>query len=533
MQITATVQSGNKTKTVPGESGETLRALLQRAEVGFAFPCGGRGTCGKCRVTAAGALRAPSAEERAFLGEKALAGGARLACRARAEGDVAISLPEGAQTDSVPEKAAAVRLPRSTEFGVAADIGTTTVAVYFYDLSTGKRLYAAGAFNPQRVWGADVLARVLACMEDPAAPARLQKSVVGALNGLVADFCSGTGLAVQNLRRAVFAGNTAMLHLAAGADSRGLAAAPFTPATLFGEALGAEAFGFAMAPGGQVIFTPCVSAFVGGDLTAGLLACGLDEPADEPALLVDIGTNGEMALRCEGRLLCCSTAAGPAFEGAHIRYGCGASAGAISAVTIHDGALHIETVDGARPVGICGSGLIDAVAAMLSLGALQQSGRIAPPKACRTPDAARRVTMLDGAPAFLLDEESGVAITQKDIREVQLAKAAVAAGIESLLHAAGISVGKVGRFVLAGGFGAHISPDNARRIGLLPAWAGTVETAGNAAGEGAALILLDPSKNLPRAVSAARRCETLDLNEDAFFQRRFIGNMIFPHVGKT
>lgn len=507
-----TVRAGENTAVIRAESGGTALSLLREAGK-ISAPCGGNGRCGKCRIKIRGKLSAPDETEKRLLTPRELASGLRLACRARVLGDCEARLPaepENFRAASCEEKRAGAPAGR---VGVAADIGTTTVAAWFVDLDTGAVLGEESGLNAQRGFGADVMSRAGACRE-PGSAAALHGAIIGQLNGFTARFCESTGAKPEQFASFSFAGNTVMQHLLAGLSPAGMAAAPFSPVSLFGESLPADKLGLCCAAGSRAYFVPCVSAFVGGDVTAGLLACG--EP-ESPRLFLDVGTNGEAALFFGGRFLCCSAAAGPAFEGAHIRWGTGGVPGAVCSVNVREGRLRVGTIGGQKPVGICGSGLIDALAVMRELGVMDETGRIVP--------GPRVAEAKDGGLCFVLDEEAGVCVTQKDVREAQLAKAAVAAGVLCLLREAGIPENAEIPVLLAGGFGSHLNGENARKIGLLPG-SGPVTAVGNAAGRGAVRALLS-SESRKALKNLAARCETVNLSGSAYFNRLFMERMTF------
>lgn len=302
----------------------------------------------------------------------------------------------------------------------------------------------------------------------------------------------------------VIAGNTTMLHLLTGLDPSGIAHAPFTPQSLFGTEYSAQQLGLCFPA--SVYLTPCISAYVGGDITAGMAGCSLDE-CDSSILFADIGTNGEMALSVDGVMTCCSTAAGPAFEGAHITHGTGSIPGAIDRVWLDDGKVCFSTIGGEAPSGICGSGLIDAVAVLLETEQLDETGFL--------------------EEDFLLDSASGICITQSDIREIQLAKSAVAAGLQCLVSRAGLQMEKVGQLLVAGGFGTHLNPVSATAIGLLPKQlSGRITAVGNASGFGASAALLNTQMK-DRLENIAKCCQYIELSGDEEFQNLFVENMMF------
>lgn len=512
-----TVFSAGAPITLPARAGQTLLEVLRAHGLAPDAPCGGRGTCGGCRVRVTGAVSAPTEEER-----DAVRSGQRLACCCRVEGDCALTLPR-AGAAAVCEEGASRAFPLSPRggLGAAVDIGTTTVVLHLYDLATGARLATASGENAQRPYGADVISRISYCDETPGGLLTLARAVQGQLRALLAQALAAAGRGAGELAEACIAGNTVMEHLLCGIDPHPIAVAPFTPPRRFGEVLPGGALGLPDVP---VLLCPCVAGYVGGDITAGLLASGAVEDAG-PCLFLDVGTNGEMALCHAGRVVACATAAGPAFEGAEISCGCPARAGAIDRVWLEDGALRTRVIGGGAALGVCGSGLLDALAVMLTLGAVDETGRLLPPE--EAPEAARPYLRGDAAGVrFFL--APGVAICAADVRALQLAKAAVAAGIETLLGYLGVRAQALTALYLAGGFGNYLRPESAARIGLFPAClAGRVVPCGNTAGAGAAAALC--SREARAALSAlAGRMEYLELSGRADFSVAYIEAMEFP-----
>ena len=506
--------------------GEGLLDALRRGGVFVDAPCGGKGRCGKCRVHVSGGAGPVTAAEREQLTGAELRDGVRLACECAVQGDLTVRLTGAQEMEAETAHASpiALDLPHALpgEAGLAVDIGTTTVAAYFYSLTTGERLAVFSGMNRQREFGADVISRIKACGTDPGALEKQRALIAGQLNAWLAEFAAR--FPEYRVSAAVIAANTTMLHLLAGLDPAGIARAPYTPQSLFGVEYRGAQLGLDLP--GAVYLAPCISAYVGADITAGIVGCGLDRTQDI-CLFLDVGTNGEMALILPGgegtEIICCSTAAGPAFEGAHIKYGLGSVPGAINRVWITpEGLPACSTIGGTSARGICGSGLIDAVACMLRLGVLDETGLICDPE-----DAPAALAPYFNEEGFLLDPGAGVCVTQQDIREVQLAKSAIAAGIETLLHHTQTPLSAVSRAVIAGGFGAHINPASAAAIGLLPqALAGRFEAAGNASGLGASCALL--SEDARRRLEALPGvCRNIELSGDAFFGDAYIENMCF------
>lgn len=460
-----------------------LEALLDKAGLQMARPCGGHGRCGKCIVELDGQVSTPNSAEEAA--------GCRLACQATVLGDARAVLPErdkGMQVELAGEAAAGRPAdPMYGDIGAAVDIGTTTVAVSAYELGSGKQLSSAGAVNPQTAWAADVMGRIEAAMNGRAEAMRIK--VTDCIRSLLVQAAGRLPDAL------VLTGNTTMLYLLCGLDPEGLSRAPFTADELFGMEWRFE--------GVPAYLPPCMNAFVGADITCAVMASGMCE-RDETALLCDIGTNGELALWKGGALYVTSTAAGPAFEGAGIAMGCGSVPGAIERVWVESSGLRFSTIAGKGPVGICGSGIIDAVSAGLDLGLIDETGAIEE------------------------DIRLGpVALCQKDIRAVQLAKAAIAAGIDTLLDAAGSGLEEVDRVYITGGFGSHLELGSAVRIGLLPARAGErARVLGNGALAGACSVLLDRG-DIKTLESIAGRAQHVELGGAAKFNERYVENMLF------
>ncbi len=485
-----TVKRGNAQITLSFAPGTRLREVLQAGGIELASPCGGRGLCGKCAVTLRGAVSPPDmAEQRA---------GARLACRAVLLGDAEVVLPEEQAMEGIElgEDAALPPLaPMEGAYGAAVDIGTTTLALRLYEMNSGVCLARCGMGNPQTVVAADVMGRIGAAVAGELD--RLRALVNDAVKTLLARACAVAGIDSQTVGSLVITGNTVMLYLFTGRDPSSLAKAPFAADHLFGETLHWN--------GRQVYLPRCMHAFVGADTTCAVLSSGMCEESGI-SLLSDVGTNGELVLWKDGELLVTSTAAGPAFEGMGISCGCGSEAGAIDRVFVRDGQVHIHTIGNGPVKGVCGSGLIDAVAAALAVGAIDETGA------------------MEGD-AFVLAE--GVELLPRDIRAVQLAKAAVAAGIDTLLEAAGIGTKDVDSFLIAGGFGSHLNVESAAAMGLFPeVLAARAQVLGNAALTGAARMLLD-RRQQERGVSLTRLARHVDLGGDPKFNQHFIDRMLF------
>jgi uncharacterized 2Fe-2S/4Fe-4S cluster protein (DUF4445 family) len=478
------------------ERGAWLHGAL--APHGVEFPCGGAGICQGCRVRVVeGALEITAEMRSAFTSEE-LAAGWRLACRARVEGPLALEVAQW----SAPTLAAgaAAGFEPGEGVGVAIDLGTTTLAAQSVDLATGRVLGTETALNPQAAHGADVMSRVGFALQGGAG--RLAELIRAELGRMIAALPGG-----RDARRITLAGNTVMHHLFCGLDVKPLSHAPFETPNEDEQVFRAEVLGWRFAPAAEVRFLPCLGGFVGSDILAGIMATGMDRAAALSAL-IDLGTNGEIAVGGARGILCASTAAGPAFEAANIRMGMRAAEGAISHVTVLNDALHCVVIGEGAPRGVCGSGLVAAAAAGLELGEILPSGRLA--------NGARELPL--AAP---------VSLTQGDIRQLQLAKAAIAAGLRILQEKCGVSDGDLSALHLAGAFGNYVDLASARRIGLLETGATRIHPVGNASLHGAKLALLAPHSSARRIQRIRKIARHISLAADAGFMDAYTARMAF------
>jgi len=412
-------------------------------------------------------------------------------------------------------------------YGMAVDIGTTTVAAYLYDLASGKRVSTGSMLNPQRKYGADVISRIDHTIRTENGRAELRSLITECIGGLATEMADRVGINKADIYTAVFAGNTTMQHLLLGLDAAGIATAPFIPVTTRPVWLSSKELGLSFNRYGTAAVFPGVSAYIGGDIVASILSSGIYE-ADDISLLVDIGTNGEIVLGGREWLLACSTAAGPAFEGANIKNGMGGVAGAIDSVS-HAPDFIYSVIGNTKPAGICGSGIVDAIAAMLDAELLDETGRIPDAdEAAAAGEISQRLVSLDGSRAFVIcGGPEPIIITQRDVREIQNAKAAIAAGIETLIREAGISPDDIRKVYLAGGFGSSLHIDTAVRIGLLPkTLENRIEAIGNASGAGAAEGLLSAA-SLRIAENLSRKVRYIELSASAYFTEKYVENMLF------
>jgi uncharacterized 2Fe-2S/4Fe-4S cluster protein (DUF4445 family) len=421
-------------------------------------------------------------------------------------------------------------------YGIAFDLGTTTVVATLLDLSTGTPMAVASMLSKQQPFGADVITRISAVMMDPATLERLTGLAHESLNELAAEVCQQAGVDPADVLEVAMAGNATMTHLALGIDPEPLGVAPFIMSTrLFPEVLAAD-IGVAVHPRARAVIFPSFGAYVGGDITAGLLASGMNRDA-RTRLFVDIGTNCEIVLGNRDWLLGTAAPAGPAFEGAAIRCGMRAADGAIEVVSMTPDGLDLKVIGDAPPAGLCGSGLVDAVAGLVRLGLLDRSGRLIPEQdaAAIAPGLASRLTQLGAERVFVLhwlgepgDVAQSIYLSQRDVRELQFAKAAIATGWDILLEEAGLAPGDIQQVLLAGSFGSYLSPANAIRLGLVPRLPVLrVVSAGNVAGEGAKMALLS-MRERAGALALLEEVRYVELSDRADFNDRFVEQLQFP-----
>ncbi len=478
-------------QTLPAEAGEKLLDVLRRAGLAPDAPCGGQGRCGKCRVTADGE--------------------SVLACRTVIGRDMTVALPKHSADSVLTVGASVTDAEPQTGLLAAVDIGTTTVAACLLDGATGRELAARGMQNPQAVYGADVISRIRAALDGALEAQRTL--ICDALSVLLAQLCAEVGRDLSEITALCVVGNPAMQQIFMGISPENLAQIPFSPLLTEAQTVDAGEYWPALR-GANLLIVPDIAGYVGAD-TVGCMPATSFAARTDTALLLDIGTNGEMVLIHEGRMAACSAAAGPALEGANIRCGMRAQAGAIDRVWVEDGALRCHVLGGGtgEAVGICGSGLVSAAAAALDMGLLHRRGRI------------QNADERDGERYIGLS--GSVGLSQTDIRQLQLAKGAIAAGADILMEKLGAE--RLDTILLAGAFGSFLDPQAARRIGLLPE-TGEVVAVGNAALGGAKALVCRPS----RMGEAQRLCRAVEFTELAAwpdFARRFAEHSFFPERG--
>lgn len=401
-------------------------------------------------------------------------------------------------------------------YGIAVDIGTTTVVVYLYRFDDAACVSVKSRINAQASLGLDVISRIKFCGDQEDGLQKMNNAIVKELNALMGEALAEGGISAGEVRECVITGNTTMLHLLTNLSPVSMGVLPFAPLSTFGCNMSAAEMGIDL-PEATCYLTPCMSAFVGGDITSALLATGFAQ-SDEVCLLMDIGTNGEVAIGNKEFILSTSTAAGPAFEGAQISCGMAGVKGAINSVQALQGKLETSVIGGEKAQGLCGSGLLDTIALMRSIGVIDETGRIA------EETKSRFIGERDGELAVLITDE--VFITQKDIRELQTAKAAVAAGVLSLVKEANMEMKDIRRVYLAGGFGNYMNQKSATEVGLLSKDFNEIISVGNAAGAGAVMALFDGDyeADMKRLCAVGKHVE---LGSNPYFMEKYVECMYF------
>jgi len=607
--FTVTFQpSGMKIKV---EEGTTILEAANEAGIGIDAPCGGKGTCGKCKIYLnKGKLGDVTAAERKNLEKEEMKSGCRLACKATILDNCVIEVPEesligeqkilvdGTDTEIKVDpliKMFSVVLPTPTLhdnkcdwyrledeiakvsdyknidfdlttlrqlpnlirdndfdlsvtmyknrvmeinnrlerkiYGAAVDIGTTTMVAYILDLTSGEIVGIGSMMNPQIPYGDDLMARISYSFE----PDRLEKMrsvVVEGVNKIIADGCQKAGIAPADVGEVTIVGNTAMHHIFLGVYPKYLSLAPYCPAVQQAVDYGPTDVGLNINPRGNCHVLPVVAGFVGADHLAVILSCDIHN-RDEMTLAIDVGTNGEIVLGNKDGMLCCSAAAGPALEGSCITYGMRAAEGAIERVKMKRGNLRVDykTINGTRPQGICGSGIIDLVAEMLKTAAIDVTGRIRD----ELEDDNDRIREGDRGYEFVVEwarktkQRKDIVITANDIREVQLAKSAMYSGVSILMEQMGITTKDIDRVLIAGAFGSYIDVENAMTIGLFPEVPlDKIKSVGNAAGTGARLSLVSREKR-DEEREILKKLRYVELATHDTFQNQFVDAMNLPH----
>jgi len=471
---------------------------------GVEFPCGGHGRCRGCRVRVIEGTIPIDPEEEEFLTPEELADGWRLACASEAETDLTLELAQWGAFILSDERE--FNFTPQEGLGVAVDLGTTTIVAQLIDLATGHVLSVKSMVNPQARFGSDIMSRIQYAVDENGGD-KLKTIIREALGDVLLELLPQDENRGKDIRQVVIVGNTAMHHFFSGVSVAPLSRYPYESDWGEMQTFKASELGWRLEADPEVRFLPCIGGFVGSDLLAGIEAIGLHEKEDL-TVLVDLGTNGEIVVGGKDGILCTSTAAGPAFEGGCISMGMRASVGAVSSAQAKDGELVCSVIGDVQPCGVCGSGLVDVVAAALDLNLLDNTGYIT--------GSDERIGVADS-----------ITVSQKDVRELQLAKGAIAAGIRILLNTIGASLEDVSCVYLAGAFGNYMNRNSAQRIGMIRFPSDIIRSSGNTALLGAKMALFSNEEKQHRFEHILNRITHVSLSKDPAFQSIFIEEMLF------
>ena len=522
--------------TVRGDGSRSLMERLLAEKIPLANSCNGRGTCGKCKVRIlSGTVDEITAPEERLLSAEDIRAGYRLACMTRSTGDVlAVEVPEaekehvfttdGFKPNIIPDN------PRDG-YGLAVDIGTTTVVVSLIDLRNGEEAATGAMINPQKIYGLDVLTRITYETEAGVAGiAALQKAIVGGLNELAEKVCAERGVAADSLVEIDVAANCTMQHMLAGVDARPIGKSPYRPVFVKALRLKAKKLGLVGNDDTLVYLLPSVSAYIGADIVAGVHICDLKNTEDN-ALFIDIGTNGELVLATPDGMYSCSCAAGPALEGMNITSGMRAAAGAIEDIRIGADGIDLAVIGDVPPVGLCGSGILAVVRELVRTGLVTERGVFNKPENFDNDDWRKTMLHYNGTKRefTIHTAKTGkdLVVTQSDVRQVQLAKGAIRSGIEVLLDHAGLKAKDLDRVLIAGQFGAHLPAESFLEIGLLPPVSpDKLIYAGNSAKTGALSTLLS-EKAKQETEDLAADIHYIELSNSENYDRLFAKCLLF------
>lgn len=543
------------------EEGTTILQAARIAEITIEAPCNAAGTCGKCKVKLQkDSIKNVISHGKHHLTEEELEDGIVLACASKIIGDISVELIDKEQNDTLKilshgqsfdydintyiKKVYKSNLDitliydadekilgqenKNTEnikYGVVVDIGTTTIVTSLIDLISGKEITSASALNPQAVYAQDVLSRIKFAAEKQGLKI-MYEGIINEINNMIENITKNLNIHRENIYEIVLSGNTCMLHLAVNFNPSSLGKYPYTSQIYGGNYLKASDYNVEISPFGKLYLPPIISSYVGADITSGILASQLYKDRGN-TLFVDIGTNGEMALSLKGELAAVSTAAGPAFEGMNITCGMRAAKGAVEFFNIDSqGEITIKTIDNEEAIGICGSGLLDIVGELVDKGIINKNGRfINPEKDELNSPLKERLIRQQGKLIFKITDK--VYLTQKDIRQVQLAKGAIRAGIEFLLQSKKITASEIDKVLIAGSFGYHLRAKSLINIGLLPKeFQDKIDFVGNTSKSGGQIFLLNRFYK-EKMEQLVKNIEVIELANHKDFDKVFIGFLGF------
>ena len=414
------------------------------------------------------------------------------------------------------------------KYGIALDLGTTTLALYLLDLNEGRIISVLSKVNAQRSYGSDVISRINYTMENKNGLEELNKCVISQINEMIDEISKLNNINKDEIYNIVVVGNTTMIHMLMKIPCKNIALAPFIPS--FTEKYECSALDIGINVNGIISLPPSISAYVGSDISAGILSSNMSKN-DKYSLLLDIGTNGEIALGNKDRILTCATAAGPAFEGANIKYGVGGIKGAISSIDLSKDKIY-ETINDETPCGICGSAVLDITSELLKYEIIDETGRMIDYDEVENEYLRKRLNKDKSIKEFIIfqDDDKKISFTQKDIREVQLAKASIYAGIEVLLNESNLTYDDIENVYIGGGFGNFMNVESAVNIGMIPeSFKNKIKSIGNCAGKGAIDFLIS-EENKKEIVKIVDKCEYIELSKSKSFQEFYIDSISFESI---
>ncbi|MBN1383361.1 MAG: DUF4445 domain-containing protein [Elusimicrobia bacterium] len=532
--IKVTFQPDNSAVFVP--AGTTLKDAAVLAGILTDFPCGAQGKCGKCKVWVKEGLFRPNLAEKKLLSLNELKKNIRLACQAKVKSDTVVFVPKKSQVNrkklliSPIYKKVKVKRKFRPNYGLALDIGTTSVSGVLIDLNTNRELSVVSETNTQLVYGADVISRINHAVSNDNGLSDLQQKIIGVINRIIDRLSIESRINKTDINDVTVVGNTAMQHFLMGFSVKGLAALPFEPTCKDHINVKAKRLKIKVNPEADIYIFPCIAGFIGGDTVGMILALNLHRNKGVN-LAIDIGTNGEIVLGSKEKLLCTSTAAGPAFEGAHISCGMRAVESAIESVYVSNEGVFCRTIGDVSAEGICGSGLIDIAAELVKFGIVDKMGRFIDKNIGLAPALLNLLIQRNGQSAFLIAEDKiknkKIFLSQKDIRELQLAKGAIYSGIQILKTELGVNNINIKRLFISGTFGNYIDKKNAQVIGLMPDMPlEKVVFVGNAALAGAKLALVSPGTRR-EIETIIKKVEYIELSVRPDFNSEFVKSMQF------
>jgi len=519
------------------EQGSGFLSVLLEKNVFVDNPCNGTGVCGKCKVRVYGADAAVSKmeeTERSLLKPEEIASGIRLACMTSVYGDIEVELLKQERQHRVLTGGVVPEFVHDIDacgYGVAVDIGTTTVVLSLIDMQSGEEIATASRINAQKQFGLDVLTRITYEYEHGESGIReLQKAIVGCLNEMLEDVC-GDPICREEIREIVVAANCTMTHMLLGVDARQIGRAPYEPVFREAKSCLASEIGLRVGKTTKLYCLPQVSSYIGADIVAGVHVCRLEKESGH-TLFIDIGTNGEIVLVSDGKMLSCSCAAGPALEGMNISCGMRAADGAVEEIRMSEKGVELTVIGNRKPEGLCGSGILAAVRELIKNGFLKKTGALIQADALKADDWRKNlVRAVDGngkKREVLLNTNPDLVVTQDDIRQVQLAKGAILSGFTALLKKAGIKMEDLDRVLIAGQFGAHLPVESLVGVGILPEQIkDKIVYVGNSSKTGAYMALLSKKERAAMEL-LAKKIDYFELAESDDYERIFAECMRFP-----